>query len=145
MERKPEVPASNRDEAHFRIFLDQGLNPCLLHCGQILYPWVGPGKPNLPLGLRGKAGGCARVTAGPKRPHPGLCLGPNVPLKGLLCIWWNVRGTHLELKQEPQCSSPFLTQIAESLQSWDRRVRPRLVWRNGTPLDSCVVHGVTGH
>ena len=27
-------------------------------------PWVGPGKPNLPLGLRGKAGGCARVTAG---------------------------------------------------------------------------------
>ena len=27
-------------------------------------PWVGPGKPNLPLGLRGKAGGGARVTAG---------------------------------------------------------------------------------
>ena len=26
-------------------------------------PWVGPGKPNLPLGLRGKAGGGARVTA----------------------------------------------------------------------------------
>ena len=25
--------------------------------------------PNLPLGLRGKAGGGARVTAGPKRPH----------------------------------------------------------------------------
>ena len=31
--------------------------------------WVGPGKHNLPLELRGKAGGCARVTAGPKRPH----------------------------------------------------------------------------
>ena len=31
------------------------------------------------------------------------------------CFWWNVRGTHLELKQEPQCSSPFLTQIARSL------------------------------
>ena len=29
-------------------------------------PWVGPGKPNLPLGLRGNAGGGARVTAGPK-------------------------------------------------------------------------------
>ena len=28
-----------------------------------------PGKSNLPLGLRGKAGGGARVTAGPKRPH----------------------------------------------------------------------------
>ena len=38
-------------------------------------PWVGPGKPNLPLGLRGKAGGCARVTAGPKRPHPGSIQG----------------------------------------------------------------------
>ena len=36
-------------------------------------PWVGPGKPNLPLGLRGKAGACARVTAGPKRPHLGVC------------------------------------------------------------------------
>ena len=35
--------------------------------------------------------------------------------------------------------------LAESLQSWDRRVRPRLVWRNGTLLDSRVVHGVTGH
>ena len=28
--------------------------------------------------------------------------------------------------------------------SWDRRVRPRLVWRNLTPLASRVVHGVTG-
>ena len=38
-------------------------------------PWVGPGKPNLPLGLRGKAGGCPRVTAGPKRPQLGVCPG----------------------------------------------------------------------
>ena len=45
-------------------------------------PWVGPGKPNLPLGLRGKAGGCARVTARPKRPHLGVCPGPNIPLQG---------------------------------------------------------------
>ena len=37
--------------------------------------WHCPGKPNLPLGLRGKAGGCARVTAGPKRPHLGVCPG----------------------------------------------------------------------
>ena len=36
-------------------------------------PWVGPGKPNLPLGFRGRAGGCARVTAGPKRPHLSVC------------------------------------------------------------------------
>ena len=44
--------------------------------------WVGPGKPNLPLELRGKAGGSARVTTGPKRPHRGVCPGPNIPLKG---------------------------------------------------------------
>ena len=29
--------------------------------------------PNLPLGLRGNAGGGARVTAGPKRPHLSVC------------------------------------------------------------------------
>ena len=40
------------------------------------------GFEHLPFELRGRAGGCARVTAGQKRPHPGLCLGPNVPLKG---------------------------------------------------------------
>ena len=38
-----------------------------------------------------------------------------------------------------------LTRIAVSLQSSNRRVRPRLVWRNGTLLASPVVHGVTGH
>ena len=37
-----------------------------------LSPWVGPGKPNLPLGLRGKAGGGARVTAGPGGRRKGL-------------------------------------------------------------------------
>ena len=63
---------------------------CLSSCGGILElrrgsqpsPWVGPGKPNLPLGLRGKAGGGARVTAGPKSPHLGVCPGPNIPLQG---------------------------------------------------------------
>ena len=70
-------------------------------------PWVGPGKPNLPLGLRGKAGGCARVHGGadpavlhaarppagrgtPSKPPSGLLLrpgqqstqgGPEVPLR----------------------------------------------------------------
>ena len=40
---------------------------------------------------------------------------------------------------------PDLTRITVSLQSSNRRVRPRLVWRNGTLLASPVVHGVTGH
>ena len=43
---------------------------------------VGPGKPNLPLEVQGISGGFARVTAGPKRPHLGLCPGPNVLLQG---------------------------------------------------------------
>jgi len=47
------------------------------------------------------------------------------------------------LRQEPQGSSPFQTPIARSLQSWDRRVRPRLGWRHGTPLASRGVHGVS--
>ena len=66
-------------------------------------------------------------------------------LSGLHWVWCNGRGPHLECRQEPQGSSPFLTPIAGSVQSWDRRVRPSLVCRNGTPLASRVVHGVTGH
>ena len=31
---------------------------------------------------RGTAGGCARVTAGQKRPHLALCSGPSDPLQG---------------------------------------------------------------
>ena len=39
------------------------------------------GSPIFPSGgLRGKAGGGARVTAGPKRPHLSVCPGPNFPL-----------------------------------------------------------------
>ena len=66
-------------------------------------------------------------------------------LSGLSWVWCNGRVPHLEERLEPQGSSPFLTPIAMSLRSSDRRVRPRLVWRNGTPLASRVVHGVTGH
>src|SRR5574341_1306907 len=35
--------------------------------------------------------------------------------------------------------------IARSLQTWDRRVRPRLGLRHGTPLASRGVPGETGH
>ena len=72
----------------------------------------GPGKPNLPLGLRGKGGGGARVTAGPKRPH--LSVGPS----GLRWVWRNGRGPHLEGRQAPQASSAFRTPTAGSLRSW---------------------------
>ena len=46
---------------------------------------------------------------------------------GLRWVWRNGRGPHLEGRQQPQASSAFRTPTAGSLQSWDRRVRPRLV------------------
>ena len=74
----------------------------------------------------------------------GYC-GVGRGLSGLHWVWCNGRGPHLELMQEPYCFSPFQTPIAGSLPSWDRRLRARAVWRNGTLLASQVVHEVTGH
>ena len=65
----------------------------------------------------------------------GYC-GIGRGLSGLHWVWCNGRGPHLELRQEPQASSPFRSPIAGSLKSWDRSVRPLLVLRNGTPLAS---------
>ena len=64
---------------------------------------------------------------------------------GIHWVWCNGRGPHLKWRQKPQGSSPFLIRITGSLESWDRRVRPSLVWRNGTPLASRVVLRVIGH
>ena len=74
----------------------------------------------------------------------GYC-GVGRGLSGLHWVWRNGRGPHFELMQERQVSSTFLTPIARSLQSWERRVRPSLVWRNGTPHASLVLQGMTGH
>ena len=71
----------------------------------------------------------------------GVGRGPS----GLHWVWCNGRGPHLVLRKEPQGSSPFLTPISGFLQSWDRRVRPRILWRNEISLASRVVHEVTGH
>ena len=57
--------------------------------------------PNLPLGLRGKAGGGARVTAGPKRPHLSVCPGPNFPLQGVVAPAWEKR-TQASSRKEPE-------------------------------------------
>ena len=62
-----------------------------------------------------------------------------------LCIAAGMNRASVELRREPQGSSPFLTSISGSLQSWIREVRPRLVLRHGTPLASRVVHGVSGY
>ena len=66
-------------------------------------------------------------------------------LSGLHWIWRNGRGPNLEWRQETRAFSPFLTPIAGSLPSRDKRVTPRLLWRNGSPLTFGVVHGMTGH
>ena len=73
----------------------------------------------------------------------GYC-GVGSRLLGLHWVWCNGRGLHLELRQELQGCSLFLTLNSGSVQSWDRRVMPRLGLRHGTPLASRVVHGVTG-
>ena len=74
----------------------------------------------------------------------GYC-GVGRGLSGLHWVWCNGKGPHVELRQEPQASSPFLTSMAGSLQSWNRRVRPHRLLRNRTPLSSRVVHRVIGH
>ena len=71
----------------------------------------------------------------------GVGRGPS----GLHWVGCNGRGSHLVLRKVPQGSSPFLTLISGFLQSWDRRDRPRILWRNETSLASRVVHEVTGH
>ena len=57
---------------------------------------------------------------------------------GLRWVWRNGRGPHLEGRQAPQASSAFRTPTAGSLQSWDRRVRPRLEGKQRTLLSSRV-------
>ena len=109
----------------------EGLSRCFL--GHRSKPWV----PST------SAGGLRELLSGPLRSqgYPGV----GRALSGLHWIWCNRRGPHLEWRQEPQGLSPFLTLIAGSLQSWDRRVMPRLVRRNGTTLASRVIHAVTGN
>ena len=111
--------------------IKEGLSRCFLGYGS--KPWV----PST------SAGGLRELLSVPLRSqgYPGV----GRALSGLHWVWCNRREPHLEWRQEPQGSSPFLTLIAGSLQSWDRRVRPRLVRKNGPPLASRVIHGVTGN
>ena len=60
------------------------------------------------------------------------CEGPlGIPLQSGQGIW-----PHLKLRPEPQGSSPVLTWISGFLWSFNRKVRPCLVWRHGTLLPS---------
>src|SRR5574341_826533 len=64
-------------------------------------------------------------------------------LSGLHWVWCIGRGPHFQLRQEPQSTSDQ-TPIAGSLQTGDRRVRPRLGLRHGTPPASRDVPGERG-
>ena len=65
-------------------------------------------------------------------------------LSRLLSSWYPVLGPHLELRLEPQGSSPVLTWISGFLWSFNRGVRPRLMWIHGSPLSSRAVKVVSG-
>ena len=60
-------------------------------------------------------------------------------LEGALSTAWKerVRGPSLPILG----TRPFLTRVAEYLQSMDKRVTPHLLWRHGSPLALRVVHG----
>ena len=65
-------------------------------------------------------------------------------LSGLHWGWRNGRAPHLELRREPQCSSPLLTWVSGCLCHLKQGVRSPLVWKHGTLLSSGVVKGVSG-
>ena len=65
-------------------------------------------------------------------------------LSGFLWGWCNGRGPHLQLRREPQGSSPVLTWILGCVCSFKQGVRSRLVLRHETLLSSLAVKDVSG-
>ena len=83
--------------------------------------------------------GLVRVVSGKSSLH-GVARG----FLGFLSSRCRCLGLHLELRLEPQGSSPVLTWISGFLWSFKREVRPRLVWRHGSPLSSRAGKVVSG-
>ena len=68
-------------------------------------------------------------------------------VRGLLGFLWgqcNGRGSHLQLRQEPQVSSPVLTWISGCVCSFKQGVRSQLMLGHGTLLSSRAVKEVSG-
>ena len=65
-------------------------------------------------------------------------------LSGFLWGWCNGRGPHLQLRREPQGSSPVLTWILGCVCSFKQGVRSRLVLRHETLLSSRAVKDFSG-
>ena len=67
--------------------------------------------------------------------------------RGLLGLHWggfSRRQPRLELRWEPQVSSPVLTWVSGCVCHFKQGVKSRLVWRHETLLSSRVVKGVSG-
>ena len=96
-------------------------------------------KLGVPLKLQWRPHGPAHVASGKSSLH----VSSEGPLNFLSNRCWNL-GPHLELRLKPQCSSPLLTWISEFLCSFNRGVRPRLMWRHASPLSSRPVTVVSG-
>ena len=105
-----------------RLCSRKGENLGFLRCGRTL---------GIPLELRRGPQGPTRVASGKSSLHSS-CEGPlGIPLQSVRGI-----GPHLELRLEPQGASPVLTWISGFLWSFNRGVRPRLMWRHGNlPLE----------
>src|SRR5574341_378197 len=125
--------------------------------GQGNWRWEGP--LGTPLGLVHWKRASSPVEAG-NPGYPSTCAGD---LRGLLMValrsqgnwrWEGPLGTPLGLVSWKRASSPveagtsgflgFQTPLAGSLQTGDRRVRPRLALRHGTPLACRGVFGTWG-
>ena len=102
--------------------------------------WSCGKKLRVPLKLRGGPGGPAHVSSGKSDLLSSFKGQIGIPLASLQ----GRKGPHLEFRQEPQSSSPFLTTISGFLWSLNRGVRPCLVFWHGTRLDAGVVNGMSG-
>ena len=95
-------------------------------------------------GLLRSFSGCGRIPCVPSTCASDLRELLRVPLRSqghcgfgrglslLNCVWCNRRGPHLEWRQEPQGSSPFLTRVADTCRVWTRE--SRLVFCGGMDL-----------
>ena len=112
------------------------------------------------LALRGESPGFSRVAAANLRSLSSYDGEPRDPLvwpqenpvsirvtkgvSGFLCGCIRGQGPLLELRPEPQGSSPVPTWISGFLWSFHREVWPHLMWRYASPLSSRAGKAVSG-
>ena len=94
-------------------------------------------------------GRCSRLTTGTSGTRSGWLRKGQSPceflggLSGFLSSQHRGRGPYLELRPEPQVSSPVLTWNSVFLWSFHRGVSPRLMWRHASQLYFLAVKAVS--